>query len=188
MPDAGEFGGHRRLRGVSHTAVVVTVAYAIACVFGGAIAVIVWRSTSRPEPGDDTVRTWSHRETTWLVIVLVGLFALLLATIFYVPYGDSAGPNRQIVRVTGVQFAWAIDPPEVRVDIPVEFQLSSRDVSHGFGVYNPDGALITQAQVLPGRTQKLVWTFRAPGTYEVRCLEFCGVDHHKMVASVEVRP
>jgi cytochrome c oxidase subunit 2 len=172
---------------VSQTAAVITVAYAIACAIGTAIAIVVWQSTRATEPGQDDLRSWSHRETTWLVIVLAGLFALLLATIFYVPYGETAGTRRQIVRVTGVQFAWAIDPAEVRTEIPVEFQLSSRDVSHGFGIYDPGGALVTQAQVLPGETQTLVWTFDEPGRYEILCLEFCGASHHRMISTLEVR-
>ena len=171
---------------MNQTAVVITVAYAIAVVLGSAVSFAVWRSTFSPDPDVDT-HGWSRRETTWLVVVVVGLFALLLATIFYVPYGESAGPNKQVVRVTGVQFAWAVTPTEVRAGVPVEFLLGTRDVNHGFGIYDPDGELVTQAQVIPGRTQKLVWTFHEVGTYEVLCLEFCGAKHHEMVTTFEVK-
>jgi cytochrome c oxidase subunit 2 len=41
---------------------------------------------------------------------------------------------------------------------------------------------------MPGKTQKLVHTFSDPGTYEILCLEFCGVGHHKMTATFEVTP
>ncbi len=170
---------------MNQTAMVITVAYAIACVIGAAIAVGVWRSTANYDPDADT-HTWSRRETSWLVIMIVALFALLVGTIFYVPYGESAGPNKQIVRVTGVQFAWAIAPTEVRAGVPVEFNLSTRDVNHGFGIYDPDGDYVTQVQVVPGQVQKLVWTFDEPGTYEVLCLEFCGAKHHDMISTFEV--
>ena len=171
---------------MSQTAVVITVAYAIAVVLGAAISFVVWRSTFTPDPDADT-RSWSHRETAWLVIMIVALFALLMGTIFYVPYGKSAGPNKQVVRVTGVQFAWAVTPAEGRAGVPVEFQMSTRDVNHGFGIYDPDGTFLTQAQVIPGQTQTLVWTFDEPGTYEVLCLEFCGSKHHEMVTTFEVK-
>lgn len=172
---------------MSHTAVVITVSYAIALVLGAAISIAVWRSTLRPDDRVDRVR-WSRRETTWLFIVMAALVALLLGTIFYVPYGKSAGPNKQVVRVTGVQFAWAIDPPDVKADRPVEFQIGSNDVNHGFGLYNPHGTLLTQVQVIPGKTQKLVWTFHEVGTYKILCLEFCGANHHEMVAELKVTP
>jgi cytochrome c oxidase subunit 2 len=176
---------------VSSTAVVITVAYAIAVAIGSVISFAIWAST-RTSDGEADVTGWGRRERAWLVIMIAVLFALLLATIFYVPYGESAGPNRQLVRVIGVQYAWAINPTEVIAGRPVEFRLETREangepaVNHGFGIYDEGGALLTQAQVIPDRLQKLVWTFDEPGTYAVRCLEYCGAKHHDMNASFEV--
>jgi cytochrome c oxidase subunit 2 len=173
---------------VSQTAIIITVAYAIAVVIGSAIAIAIWRSTSRPL-AEDRAGTWSRRESAWLIVVVLALFALLMGTIFYVPYGESAGATKQVVRVTGVQYAWAIDAPGgVRTGTPVEFLITATDVNHGFGLYTSGGTLLRQIQVVPGRTQKLVHTFTKPGTYEVLCLEFCGAKHHEMVATFEVKP
>ena len=173
---------------VSHTAVIITVAYSIAVILGGAISFAVFRSTARPLEEDRT-ETWSRRETAWLVIMIVVLFALLMGTIFYVPYGDSSGRNAQFVQVTGVQFAWAIQAPDTIITgRPVEFRARSEDVAHGFGVYNPDDVLIFQAQVAPDHVQKIVHTFTQPGVYTVRCLEFCGAGHHLMTSRFVVRP
>jgi cytochrome c oxidase subunit 2 len=173
---------------VSQTAIIITVAYAIAVVIGSAISIAVWRSTTRPLEEDRT-GAWSRRESTWLVVMVLVLFALLLGTIFYVPYGESAGAQKQVVRVAGVQFAWAVDAPQgIRAGTPVEFLVTAEDVNHGFGVYNPAGTLLFQAQVIPGRTQKLVHTFTQAGTYEVLCLEFCGAKHHEMITTFEVKP
>jgi cytochrome c oxidase subunit 2 len=172
---------------VSHTAVVITVAYSIAVVLGAAIAFAVFRSTSRPLEEDRT-GTWSRRETQWLVIMILVLFALLMGTIFYVPYGDSAGSRGQFVRVTGVQYAWAIDAPQpIVAGRPVEFLARSSDVAHGFGVYNPEDVLIFQAQVVADHVQKIVHTFTEPGVYTVRCLEFCGAGHHLMQSTFVVK-
>ncbi len=171
---------------VSQTAVVITVSYAIAVVLGSIVCIAIWRSTTRPLD-EDRSGTWSRRETAWLGVVVVALFALLLGTIFYVPYGETAGANKQVVRVVGVQYAWAVDAPAgIRTGVPVEFRVTSTDVNHGFGVYDPGGALILQGQVIPGRIQRLVHTFDEPGVYRVLCLEFCGAKHHEMVTSFEV--
>ena len=95
--------------------------------------------------------------------MIVTLFALLMGTIFYVPYGDTAGARGQVVRVVGVQFAWAIDTPHTLVTgRPVVFLARSRDVAHGFGVYNPEGTLIFQAQVVPDHEQKIVLGLSLP--------------------------
>ncbi len=172
---------------MSHTAVVITVAYSIAVVLGAAISFAVFRSTSRPLEEDRT-GTWSRRETQWLVVMVVVLFALLMGTIFYVPYGDTAGSRAQFVRVTGVQYAWAIDAPQpIVTGRPVEFIARSRDVAHGFGVYNPEDVLIFQAQVVADHDQKIVHTFSEPGVYTVRCLEFCGAGHHLMQSTFVVK-
>jgi cytochrome c oxidase subunit II len=173
---------------VSHSAVIITVAYSVAVILGSAISFAVFRSTLRPLEEDRTEK-WSRRESAWLVIMIVVLFALLMGTIFYVPYGDSAGPNAQYVKVTGVQFAWAIEAPQTLVTgTPVEFRATSEDVAHSFGVYNPDDVLIFQAQVPPDHVQKIVHTFTQAGVYTVRCLEFCGAGHHLMKARFVVKP
>jgi len=176
---------------VSSTALVISVAYAIAVVLGSVISFAVYAST---RAADHTTDTQSHarRETVWLIVVVLGLIALLMATIFYVPYGESAGPGKQVVKVVGVQYAWAVEPTEVVAGRPVEFWLEAAEtngepaVQHGFGVYDPDGALLFQAQVVPGGVQKVVHTFTETGTYEVLCLEFCGRGHHEMVSTFEV--
>lgn len=175
---------------MSRTGLVITVAYTIAVVIGSLIALALWASTRDKDEAADSGSTERHakQETVWLFVVAFALFALLMGTIFYVPYDDSAGPNKQIVRVTGVQFAWAIDPVEIRVGVPTEFLATSTDVNHGFGVYDPGGALIFQAQIVPGKTQKVVHTFDTPGRYEVLCLEFCGAKHHEMISSFQVVP
>jgi cytochrome c oxidase subunit 2 len=170
------------------TAWVITVAYAVVVVIGSLLALVVFASTKRSGVAASAVDTYSHRERTWLLIVLAALVALLFATIFYRPYGAHAGHHAQVVRVTGVQFAWAVQPGEVKAGLPVEFLATSQDVSHGFGVYDSGGVLQFQAQVVPDMTQRVVHTFHRPGTYEVLCLEFCGVDHHRMTTTFEVVP
>ena len=39
---------------------------------------------------------------------------------------------------------------------------------------------------MPGVTQRFVITFSRPGIYKLRCMEFCGIDHHKMQSELKV--
>ena len=55
------------------------------------------------------------------------------------------------------------------------------DVNHGFAVYNDDNVLLFQIQAVPDDDSHIVYTFKEPGRYQVVCLEFCGVNHHKMI-------
>ena len=172
---------------MSTTAIVITVGYGVMALIGSAIAFGLFLTTKRRDDAPVDTAKFARRETGWLIIMIVALFALLMGTIFFVPYGESAGKNKQVVQVTGVQFAWSISPAKVKVGVPVEFLATTRDVSHGFGVYR-GGVLQFQAQVITGETQRIVHTFGKPGTYKVLCLEFCGAGHHKMQTTLEVVP
>ena len=170
---------------MNDTALLITIAYSVVVVLGVIVAWIVWRSTRRPEPVD--TEKLAERERTWLFVVVALLLGLLLATIFAVPYGKGAGDARTTVDVKGAQFAWEINPQTIPAGEPVEFRIEAADVNHGFGVYDPDHTFVFQVQAMPGRVQRITHTFERPGTYEVLCLEFCGVLHHRMIGRFEVR-
>jgi cytochrome c oxidase subunit 2 len=53
-------------------------------------------------------------------------------------------------------------------------------------VFNAAGEFQFQAQVIPEHTVLAIWTFTKPGTYQVVCYEFCGVNHHNMLGQFEV--
>ncbi len=152
---------------------------------GIVLAIVLASSTrSRKEAHADEL---AEHEKTWLWIVVAILVALFLASIWFTPYSRSAGSDKQVLHVAARQFAWDIRPATLRAGVPVEIRLTSLDVNHAFGVYDPAGKLVFQVQVMPERTQKAVKTFDRPGTYKVLCLEFCGFLHHGMVGSFEVR-
>lgn len=171
---------------MSSTAVLIAVAYGVVTVLGAAVFLLLWRSTQKGD-GVDT-KALARREKGWLLIVVGGLAALLLATIFFTPYGESAPPGAQVVDVEAPQFAFLIEPQTIRAGEPVEFRLTTPDVNHGFGVYTEDDELVLQAQIVPEHVTKVVHTFDEPGTYKVLCLEYCGLDHHRMLGEIEVVP
>ena len=79
------------------------------------------------------------------------------------------GPSKQVVRVDGVQFAWAIDAPARSSSghsrrVPDHDRPTSTTASAST---TRAATLIRRSQVVPGKTQKLVWTFDEPGTYQV---------------------
>jgi cytochrome c oxidase subunit 2 len=169
---------------MNSTAVVIAVSYAIVTVIGAGVFFVLWRSTqARGEVDEEAM---ARREKGWLVVVACGLVALLVATIFFTPYGESAPPGSQVVEVDARQFAFVIDPGTLRAGEPVEFRLTTPDVNHGFGVYTADDEFVLQAQVVPDGVTSVVHTFDEPGVYKVLCLEYCGLNHHGMVGTFEV--
>lgn len=117
-----------------------------------------------------------------LLVLVVGL------SLFQLPYAwGRGGGGRTLIRVTGVQFAWIINPAQLPLNKPIRFEVTSRDVNHGFAVYDPHGHMIGSVQAMPGYTNKLDLTFHTPGSYTVRCFELCGLNHHVMQATFTVR-
>jgi cytochrome c oxidase subunit 2 len=173
---------------MTDSGILIAVAYALFSLAGILIALFVAANARRARTAADTsgTETLERHERTWMWIVLGILGALLIATIWSTPYGESAGAEGQRMNVVARQFAWELRPNRVRAGVPVEFRLRSADVNHAFGVYDPDGKLVFQVQVQPGFEQRAVETFETPGTYEILCLEYCGVLHHGMVGSFTV--
>jgi cytochrome c oxidase subunit 2 len=167
---------------VNHIDVGVAVAYGllggvVVLVLGAVVAV----STIRGREID--AERLGHQERTWFAIVVVMLVALLFATIFFTPYGRSARGSSQAVNVRAQQFVFLLDKTTVKVGEPVTFHLTSADVNHGFAVFNSKNGFLFQTQVIPGKKQDYVYTFKKPGTYRIVCFEYCGVGHDQMTGT-----
>lgn len=181
---------------MNSTQIIITSLYGTTVVVAILISVFVIRSTGerrRRRPGIDT-ETLTHRENSYALWVTGALLALLASTIFVIPYGEDTPEDAQEVQVDSFQYGWSVEPATVRANEPVVFVLRSRDVQHGFGLYD-DTKLLGQAQVQApkpgdppdsGLVQRFQYEFDEPGTYEINCLEFCGVGHHLMVGEIEV--
>jgi cytochrome c oxidase subunit 2 len=142
------------------------------------------RPSQRAKPA--RVEAWMGREVAWFAIVVVILVGGVAATIGNTPWSASAKDNRQMVTVTGVQYGFKFSTTTTHVGRQVEFHLKALDVNHGFAVYDPDGTFVAQAQMVPGYDTVLRLTFTKPGTYVVRCFEYCGIGHASMVGEFKV--
>ncbi len=126
--------------------------------------------------------------------IFIGVLAVLLSaallTLRHLPYDKPAFASGEPVKiqVTALQFAWDMSQAEIKVGQLVEFDVTSKDVNHGFGVYDENMRVVAQTQAMPGYTNKLYYTFTKPGKYKILCLEYCGAAHHYMVTDFEVKP
>jgi cytochrome c oxidase subunit 2 len=132
----------------------------------------------------------------YAVALVAGLAVVLVLTLSRTPYASAADdtPARKIDAV-GWMWAWDFQvdgasaslPLEVPARALVEFAVTSKDVNHGFGIYDLEGRLIAQTQAMPGYVNHLRVRFEKPGTYHVLCLEYCGVGHTVMMAEISVQ-
>ena len=124
----------------------------------------------------------------WLALLLVIGVLVVGISLFDLPYAGGGAASRTVVKVTGGQFFWSLVPDSVPAGTKVRFNVTSIDVNHGFGLYDPHGHLIGSVQAMPGYHNKLDLTLANPGVYRIRCLELCGLNHATMEGSFTVVP
>lgn len=122
--------------------------------------------------------------------LIVVLGAAFLASLWWLPYRGVAasrlGAPTARVTVTARMWQWTLSRTQTPAGTPVEFDVTSVDVNHGFGIYGASGHLVAQVQAMPGYTNHLIVRLQ-PGRYVVRCLEYCGVPHIGMLTAFDVK-
>lgn len=69
----------------------------------------------------------------------------------------------------------------------VLFDVSSADLTYGFGLFRPDHSMLFQMQVIPGHRNDLLWEFGENGIYSIRSTEYSGPEGYDMVVEDAVR-
>lgn len=122
----------------------------------------------------------------WLAVLVVTGVVVLGVSFFELPYARGGATGRTLVHVTSGQFFWSLSPSRFREGERVRFDVTSLDVNHGFGLYDPAGHLIGSVQAMPGYHNELDLTLAEPGVYRIRCLEYCGLNHSTMETTFRV--
>jgi cytochrome c oxidase subunit 2 len=56
----------------------------------------------------------------------------------------------------------------------VLFNVTSKDLTYGFGLFRQDHSMVFQMQVLPGHVNDILWVFDRAGVYSIRSTEYSG--------------
>ncbi len=161
--------------------VFAAIALLLACAF------FVIGVQAGSEVGEERVHDvgyWLRKR--WLALLLVIGVLVVGISLFDLPYASGGAAGQTVVKVTGGQFFWSLQPDRVPADTRVRFDVTSVDVNHGFGLYDPHGHLIGSVQAMPGYHNKLNLTLGEAGVYRIRCLEYCGLSHSTMEGSFTV--
>jgi cytochrome c oxidase subunit 2 len=161
------------------TGYLVFVALGLIIAFG-----VLWSTKrGRREGGQGVDIERAERAEPWWGVFVVVLLAILLGmTIWRAPWFTEGDDPRDVqVKVTGIQFGFLVQPTTVKAGQNVQFNVTSKDVNHAMALFNPQGQMIMNVQAVPEYTISRSYTFTEPGTYTIRCFEFCGYQHHKMI-------
>jgi cytochrome c oxidase subunit 2 len=156
--------------------------------FAGVFAYVVYRkSVVDPSAATTSPAKVSRVEGAWLTAVFVIFVGVNLASMKYMPtiataHAATTRTDIQEVDFTASSWRYEMSMREVEAGRPVRFSGRSSDTMHGFAVYHPNGRLLFTMMLMPGLSKptSLIHTFDDPGTYKVRCLEYCGIAHHGM--------
>ncbi len=62
----------------------------------------------------------------------------------------------------------------VKTNEKVSFQVTSEDLTYGFGLFREDNSMVFQMQVMPGHMNDVLWQFSKPGVFSIRSTEYSG--------------
>lgn len=168
------------------------------------LLVFVVVALSARQPRDVPPEKVSRLRFGFFVLVTVVLVAALGLTLSRMPYDlwEDEIPDK-VIFVAGKQFAFAVSETPVTSEAEweertmsaavelaagslAEIRVTSLDVNHSLGIYDPSGVLIGQVQGMPGYVNRLRVRFERPGRYDFLCLELCGMGHSRMLGVVQV--
>lgn len=130
--------------------------------------------------------------TTWLLVsTLLTVFLLIWGLGALAVDNGSSSKNPLVVDVTGQQWVWSFSYPGTHVQsnelyLPVgrevEFRVTSDDITHGFWIAN----MGVQVDANAGTWTTIHTTPNQLGTFDIRCTQFCGLNHAFMVTQGHV--
>jgi cytochrome c oxidase subunit 2 len=72
------------------------------------------------------------------------------------------------------EFRLPAETLQVSCNDKVLFNVTSNDLTYGFGLFRPDHSMLFQMQVVPGHRNDILWQFDKPGVYTIRSTEYSG--------------
>jgi cytochrome c oxidase subunit 2 len=92
------------------------------------------------------------------------------------------------ISVANHKFILPAEKLVVKVNQKVLFNVTSQDLTYGFGLFRTDNSMVFQMQVVPGHVNDILWQFPKPGIYSIRSTEYSGPAGAQMIVkdAVEV--
>ena len=159
--------------------------------------VVKFKNNDEASPTQENRRleiTWTIATAVILLFVGVASYGVLAdQNVTYQPQAEDAAGDPVVVHAEAYQWGWEMSYPDagnfttgneivVPKDRPVQVQVTSRDVIHGF--HAPELGLKQDA--LPNQVNTIRTVPYEEGTYQGYCSEYCGVSHSQMYFTIEV--
>ncbi|MEW6508859.1 MAG: cytochrome C oxidase subunit II [Bacteroidota bacterium] len=92
------------------------------------------------------------------------------------------------ISVENHQFKLPSEKLIIQTGEKVLFNVTSNDLTYGFGLFREDNSMVFQMQVVPGHKNDILWKFETPAVYSIRSTEYSGPKGNDMIVknAVEV--
>ena len=95
--------------------------------------------------------------------------------------GSIASDTRFDITVADHAFALPSPVLEAKCGEITEFNVTTQDLTYGFGLFRQDNSMIFQMQVVPGHENIMKWEFVENGTFNIRSTEYSGPEGAQMI-------
>ena len=130
---------------------------------------------------------------TFLVILGMSLHVVTYNTIPWVPtdvHAHSIETDKEFnITVADHEFNLPAERMMIDCNDMVEFNVTSSDLTYGFGLFRQDNSMVFQMQVVPQRDDNsILWEFAENDVYTIRSTEYSGPAGYQMIVedAVEV--
>ena len=155
-----------------------TLAYTLYC--SVIILVMIWFGYKVTRPSKSSiVKPWIFYSFVGMLTVLgVSLHIVTYNTIPWTPVdlhrSDYVPDKSFTITVEDHKFILPSEELIIYCDELVLFDVTSNDLTYGFGVFRKDNSMVFQMQVVPGHKNDILWRFEKPGVYSIRSTEYSG--------------
>jgi cytochrome c oxidase subunit II len=155
-----------------------TLAYTFYCL--AILSLIGWFGYKITRKGNEGVikNALFYSFITFLIVLGVSLHIVTYNTILWAPMDM----NRVEIKADKVfdivaenhQFILPAEKLIIKCHEKALFNVTSKDLTYGFGLFRQDNSMVFQMQVVPGHVNDILWQFDIPGVYTIRSTEYSG--------------
>lgn len=162
-----------------------TIAYTVYAIV--IIMVIGWfgYQITKPAKSNKISNTLFFIFVGFLIVLGVSLHIVTFNTIPWVEMdvsrSDYSPDKTFVITVENHQFSLPSEKLIINQNDLVMFDVMSKDLTYGFGLFRQDNSMVFQMQVVPGHRNDILWKFDKPGIYTIRSTEYSGPKGAQMI-------
>ena len=161
--------------------------FAYTCYAIAVILLMAWFSykITRSGKGKTVSSVFFYTFVSLLVVLGVSLHLVTYNTIPWAPMdinrADIKADKVFEISVKNHEFHLPSEKLIIDVNDKVLFDVTSLDLTYGFGLFRTDNSMLFQMQVVPGHRNDILWQFLKPGVYTIRSTEYSGPKGAQMI-------